>query len=120
MRQDEEREQIVVMRWAELAAGKYPALRRLHHIPNGGQRSKATAARLRAAGVKSGVPDLCLPCARGGYHGLYIEMKVGRNKPTANQADWLGYLRHAGYRAEVCWGADEAIGVITEYLEGRG
>ena len=27
-------------------------------------------------GLKSGVPDLCLPTAHGGYVGLYIEMKI--------------------------------------------
>ena len=57
MTQLEESEQIAIMQWAELARGKYPALKWLHHIPNGGQRSKATAARLKAAGVpvKSGI-----------------------------------------------------------------
>lgn len=106
-----------MMNWAQWARGKYPALQWLHHIPNGGQRSKATAARLKAAGVKSGVPDLCLPYPCGGYHGLYIELKVGKNKPTANQNAWLDYLDGAGYCVRVCWGADEAIGEITKYLE---
>lgn len=118
MTQLEESEQIAIMQWAELARGKYPALKWLHHIPNGGQRSKATAARLKAAGVKSGVPDLCLPYPCGDYHGLYIELKVGRNKPSANQNAWLDYLDGAGYCVRVCWGADEAIGEITRYLNG--
>lgn len=115
----EESEQIAIMQWAEMARGKYPALKWLHHIPNGGQRSKATAARLKAAGVKSGVPDLCLPCPCGDYHGLYIELKVGRNKFSANQNSWLDYLDGAGYCVRVCWGADEAIGEITKYLNGE-
>ena len=115
----EESEQIAIMQWAEMARGKYPALKWLHHIPNGGQRSKATAARLKAAGVKSGVPDLCLPCPCGDYHGPYIELKVGRNKPSANQNSWLDYLDGAGYCVRVCWGADEAIGEITKYLNGE-
>ena len=119
MTQIEESEQIAIMQWAEMARGKYPALKWLHHIPNGGQRSKATAARLKAAGVKSGVPDLCLPCPCGDYHGLYIELKVGRNKPSANQNSWLDYLDGAGYCVRVCWGADEAIGEITKYLNGE-
>ena len=119
MTQLEESEQIAIMQWAELARGKYPALKWLHHIPNGGQRSKATAARLKAAGVKSGVPDLCLPYPCGGYHGLYIELKVGRNKPSASQNAWLDYLDGAGYCVRVCKGADEAIGEITKYLNGE-
>lgn len=72
----EEQEQTVVMHWAAMAAGRWPELRMLFHIPNGGKRTKTEAARFRAAGVRSGVPDLFLPCARGGYHGLWIEMKA--------------------------------------------
>ena len=117
MRTLEENEQITIMRWAELACGRYPALRWLHHIPNGGQRSKATAARLKAAGVKSGVPDLCLPYPRGRWHGLYIELKVGRNKPSEHQRAWLDYLDGQGYCVRVCYGADEAINAIRRYLE---
>ena len=61
----EEQEQTVVMHWAAMAAGRWPELRMLFHIPNGGKRTKTEAARFRAAGVRSGVPDLFLPCARG-------------------------------------------------------
>ena len=54
----------------------------VYHIPNGGTRNKIEAANLKRQGVKSGVPDLCFPLARGKYHGLYIEMKVDSNKTT--------------------------------------
>lgn len=71
-------EQQCLFRWAEFASGKYPELRLMYHIPNGGARSKATAGRLKAEGVKAGVPDICLPVSRDGYHGLYIELKRER------------------------------------------
>ena len=86
----ESAEQIGLFRWAEFQAGAYPELHRLFHIPNGGHRHKATAGRLRAEGVKSGVPDICLPVPRGPYHGLYIEMKRMRGNDTSEtQDDWL-------------------------------
>lgn len=47
-----------------------------YHIPNGGLRSKREAARMKGQGVRPGVPDLCIPVARRGYHSLYIEMKA--------------------------------------------
>ena len=72
---------------------------------------------MKAEGLKAGVPDLCLPVARQGYHGLYIEMKYGRNKPTAKQKWWLEKLAEQGYKTIVCWGADEAIAVLEDYLE---
>ena len=88
----------------------------MFHIPNGGSRNKAEAANLRRQGVKPGVPDIFLPAPRGNYHGLWIEMKNGKNKTTAYQNTYIDYLNGSGYRAAVCYGADEAIRVITEYL----
>ena len=66
----EAEEQIALFEWAALQSGRFPELALLYHVPNGGSRNKIEAARLRAQGVKSGVPDLCLPVARGGNHGL--------------------------------------------------
>ena len=110
-------EQITLFQWAALNVGKMPELVLLHHIPNGGHRSKATAGRLRAEGVKSGVPDLCLPVSRGGFHGLYIEMKRERgNMPTAHQKEWIAALERQGYKAVVCHGWEAAAQTIIDYL----
>lgn len=116
MIQREESEQIALFQWAAMMESKYPALRLLHAIPNGGHRHKATAARLKAAGVKAGVPDICLPVARGDWHGLYIELKVGKNKLTEAQRRWKDDLIRYGYLALVCYGWEEARDVIEWYL----
>lgn len=113
----EEEEQIILMQWAELQQGRYPELALLYHVPNGGARAKTTAARLKAAGVKPGVPDLCLPVPRGVYHGLYIELKVGTNKTTENQKQWLAALAQQGYKTAVCYGWVEGSEVIKAYLK---
>ncbi|MDD6197471.1 MAG: VRR-NUC domain-containing protein [[Clostridium] aminophilum] len=117
--QFEEREQMALMHWAAYYESEYPELVLLFHIPNGGTRNKREAGRLKAAGVKAGVPDLCLPVPRGRWHGLWIEMKYGQNKPTVKQKDWIRRLRLQGYRVEVCYGQQEASEVILEYLEGE-
>ena len=57
-RDGEHVEQAALFRWAEFARARLPELTLLHAIPNGGHRHKATAARLKAEGVKRGVPDL--------------------------------------------------------------
>lgn len=67
-------EQQCLFRWAAFQSGRFPELALLYHVPNGGSRKKAEAGRFRAEGVKAGVPDLCLPVARGGFHGLYIRV----------------------------------------------
>ena len=115
-------EQVALFGWADVAswggadAGR---LELLHAIPNGGHRHKATAGRLRAEGVRAGVPDLCLPCASadGEYIGLYVELKRirgGRTSPV--QRGWHDRLRAAGHRVEVCAGWQEAARVIADHL----
>lgn len=87
------------------------------HIPNEGKRSAWYGAKLRAVGLKSGVPDLFIPAARKGFHGLFIEMKRdGKAKPTRAQLEWNMKLNSAGYRAVICYGAAEAIRVLQEYF----
>lgn len=114
----EDQEQAALMQWARTMEGRWPELADLHAIPNGGLRSKATAARLKATGVKPGVPDLHLPVARQGCHGLYIEMKRrhgGRISP--DQLRWMEELTRQGHRCAVCRGWEEAKRVIEEYLK---
>lgn len=113
----EANEQEALFRWAALACGRFPELDLLYHIPNGGSRNRLEAANLKRQGVKAGVPDLCLPAARGKFHGLYIEMKYGKNKTSEKQNKWLTALQSQGYAAAVCYGWQEAQELITKYLE---
>ena len=113
----ESEEQQSLFSWAEIQAGRYPELRLLYHIPNGGRRSKAEAGRFKAEGVKPGVPDVCLPVARGLYHGLYIELKrVKDGKTSEDQKTWIAELTKQGYYAAVCRGWAEASKVLLCYL----
>lgn len=113
---DESAEQMVLIEWCEAMRGKYPELDLIHHIPNEGKRSVATAVRLKRMGLKSGVPDLFLPVSRGKYHGLYIEMKAKGNAPTVAQNQWLCRLRVQGYKCIVAWSFDYARDYIEHYL----
>lgn len=61
----------------------HPELQLLYHVPNEGKRTWRTGARLKSEGLKPGVPDLCLPVARGKYHGLYVELKRRDQRATA-------------------------------------
>ena len=87
------------------------------HIPNGGGRSKAQGALLKATGTSPGVPDLMLPTPRGKHHGLFVEMKRTKGgRISAEQKDWIAYLQANGYRAIVCHGFEEAKKEIECYL----
>lgn len=112
-------EQARLFHWAQMASGKYPELRLMFHIPNGGSRGKAEAGRFKAEGVKAGVPDIFLPVARGDFHGLFIELKRREGgRVSKEQRQWLNNLWKQGYMAMVCKGWDEARVVIEEYLRG--
>lgn len=113
----ESEEQQALFRWAAYESGAHPELMLLYHIPNEGQRSRATGARLRAEGLKRGVPDLCLPVPRGKWHGLYIELKRLRGgRVSDEQQRWLDALNEQGYFAVVCRGWQQAAAEIQNYL----
>lgn len=94
------------------------------HSPNEGKRNPRTGAALKAAGMKAGFPD-CVVFDPFGVadkprnfqnikRGLAIELKVGKNKPTAAQAKWLSDLGGRGWRCEVCYTLDEVLDVLRE------
>ncbi len=113
----EHTEQVALFNWCKLMEGRHPQLALLFSIPNGGKRHLGTAVKLKASGTKSGVPDIFLPVAnRHGKHGLWIELKVGKNKPTKNQQHWLRELEAEGYATALCYGFEEARNTIVNYL----
>lgn len=113
----EGQEQSALMREIEL---RYPAAFKLiYHVPNGGHRHKAVAAKLKGQGVKSGVPDLVVPMARGGFFGLYIEFKATPPNDAAvsiSQYTWIRQLSEQGYLAIVCRGHFDAMEQLRAYL----
>lgn len=116
MHHNEDNEQMILFRWAAMQSGKFPELELLYHIPNGGKRNKAEAARFKSMGVKAGVPDLHLPVAKGGYHSLYIELKAANGRVSENQTEWLAALNRQGNKAVVCYGWEQAAQAIKDYL----
>lgn len=113
-------EQSALIDWTVLMQAKWPELKLFFHIPNEGKRSPAAALRLLSEGMKRGVPDNFLPVPRGGYHGLWIELKRTKNSSTTKeQKQWIEDLNAQGYLAVVCKGWEAAAKVIEEYLEGK-
>ena len=123
----EHAEQKAVCDWWRLACKGYglPEFS-LFAVPNGGARHPVVGRKLKAEGVRAGVPDLFLAVPRRypaaeetpGFEfiGLFVEMKRKPNKPSPEQEDVLLYLRQRGYHAVIAWSADEAIRAIKAYL----
>lgn len=116
VRQDREhQEQAALFRWAELNRVKHPALSLMFAIPNGGHRHKAVAGKLKAEGVKPGVPDIFLPWPSNNKSGLFVELKAPSGQISPAQRVWnLNLACH--YQAEFCFGWIEAAKTICEYL----
>jgi VRR-NUC domain len=114
-RSNEHAEQSAFIQWART----HDSACRIFAVPNGGHRSKFTAVKLKAEGVRPGVPDLMLPLPRGGSAGLFIEMKYGRNNLTAEQKRETQQLANDGYVVVIAWTAPDAIRMTHAYLAGR-
>jgi hypothetical protein len=137
----EHSQQVALFAWAALNFRNDARLRLLFAIPNGGERNKIVASRMKAEGVRAGVPDLLLPVP--GYevpgddtpkwYGLFIEMKkpAARLKREAKhkwdtggvsdeQVIWLNALEAQGYKVAVCYSWYEAANEIKFYLTGKG
>lgn len=103
----EHEEQRELVRWFRQS---WPDVR-IFAIPNGGARSKATAGRLKAEGVASGVPDLFVPAWR-----LWVEMKRTKGGSLSpEQKDWIKYLESVGFSCIVGKGAEDAKRQISAF-----
>lgn len=127
----EDDHQVALMKWA--AIRRLPRINGvlphsvladyLIHVPNGGSRNKAEAAKFKRMGVKAGVSDLLLAIPTANHHGLWVEMKApytsskDKNYPSPEQRDWINKMNNAGYRAVVCWGWHQAQDEIEQYIK---
>lgn len=114
------KEQIALFKWAERQVDslKETRLKLMYAIPNGMRTNIVQAALARRSGMKKGCPDICLPVPSGRYHGLYLEMKVGKNTTSKEQNWWLDALSRQGYYCNVAYSCADAIRIIEDYLIG--
>jgi hypothetical protein len=133
--------QKALFQWCALNIKQYPQLKWLYAVPNGFFSSSGQKAKMKAEGLKDGVPDICLPWPISKlkskevvkdertyfniwYHGLYIELKIEKRRNqkdggcSKEQLEWLAYLEEVGYFVAVCYGWQDAKNVIVRYLNG--
>lgn len=103
------------VRWFAIAHRNLSGV--LFSVPNEGKRSRSNANRMKAQGIVSGVADLVLAVARGGFHGLFIEMKSEKGRQTDNQKRFQADVEKQGYKYIICHGFDEFTAEITKYLD---
>lgn len=89
------------------------------HIGNERKASIQRRMAMKRAGVKKGVPDICVPVPNKKYHALYIEMKVKPNKPSPEQIEFLQRLNQCGNYAVIAWSGGEAIEILQKYIQNQ-
>ena len=119
-----EQQALVEMAWAHANHPRYGIIAEcLFAIPNGADVAEHHRARLVKEGLASGYPDLGLDVARGGYHGLRIEMKAPggyTNKAhSERQAKRHALLMREGYFAALCDDWQFAWKILCEYVDGK-
>lgn len=124
----EHMEQTAVFKWVETKLADYPELELLFAVPNGlpmvgGRHARSMIPQiinyLKVEGLKKGVPDMFLPVARAGFHGLFIEQKIKGGKLSDEQKWWLDKLRDQGYFCVDSWSQFQTQGHLLNYLEGN-
>lgn len=124
----EDGHQAALFCWAADNVGKYPQLKWLHSIPNGGERNVIVATKMIGTGTRSGVWDVFLPLPihtewAVQYAGLYIEMKREKYRTVKDgglrkeQIEFGNYAREIGYFTAICYSWEEARDVLIKYLE---
>lgn len=96
---------------------QYPNRRHnLFAVPNGGYRTKTTAALLKDEGQLSGVADLILLVRKGTCGALLLEAKVKGNYQSPNQKLWQKMIEADGYEYRIFHTIEEFASIVTEYL----
>lgn len=116
-RLSEHEEQVALFKLFAENVNTYPELEFAYAIPNGGQRHIAVAARLKAEGVKAGVPDIFIPAPRGSSNGLFVELKAKGGTVTPSQRKMLKSLEQCGYACIVAYGCEGAWKEVEGYLK---
>lgn len=118
MKQIESQHQKALFEWIRTQEIRDTRYSKIFAIPNGGKRDIKTAANLQREGVRSGVWDIFVPIPSYGLCGLWIEMKAGKNKLTANQKQFREGLT-SYYKFEVCYTWMEAKKILEQWMSNK-
>ena len=110
----ESNEQIAAMDWLRL---QHPEVaEHTMHIGNERKASYYMGYIMKRMGVLKGASDLFIAWPNGGYHGLFIEVKSAKGKPTPEQTAFLARMNAKGYYGCICYGAEQIMKKVTWYL----
>lgn len=99
----------------DLRANQDARYAKIFAVPNGQYRP----GQRMEPGLRAGAPDILWLLPACGYYGLAMELKVGKNKPTEVQSEWLQWLSDRNYFTCVVYNdPGEAMGILKRYIDG--
>lgn len=110
-------DQIRLFCWIRTRSDLHPYV---FSVPNDRKTNRIMGAILKHMGLKPGVSDICVSIPKGPYHGMYIELKFGKNKATQHQMNFIENMQSKGYHALVCVGYEAARAAIEAYMALEG
>lgn len=87
------------------------------HPANGERRDMKTAVRLKAMGVRPGVPDLVIPYGAGRM--LWLEIKAPGGRASKAQREYINKLRNYGHTVAIVQSVEDvrlalsALSIVT-------
>ena len=118
---------------SQMIQTKYPTIRFRHDLAADLKLTVGQARRNKALNPHRGFQDLTVFAARGGWHGLCVELKKpGENIYATRTTKWGGYatehlqeqaehhtlLRKEKYCAEFAVGIDQFESLLEWYMDG--
>lgn len=104
--------------WVRSMEPIYPVLEFMMHVPNGGARSAGEGGKLKAMGVRKGVPDILLHKRIGDWTGLCVELKSMKGKISPEQNVWLDSFASEGYLVTVLRTVEDFVEFTLLFLNG--
>ena len=86
------------------------------HIGNERKCTPQQGSILKRSGVKAGVWDNFIAIPRNNYHGLFVELKAGKNKLSDKQITFGDAVGMQMYKCVVAWSYEDARRAIEDYL----
>lgn len=91
----------------------------LFSIPNGGSRHILEAINLKKEGMTKGVADLFLAIPNKENHGVFIEMKAAKGKPSEEQKQFLALMHKLNYKVAIVRTFQTFVKIVQEQLGSK-
>lgn len=110
-------EQICQINYFNWLRNNYPFLEEnTYHFAGERKCSIQQGRTLKRMGTKPGVFDIFISLPLGGFGGLWLEIKIGKNKPTKEQKEFGKREITNGRAVAIVWGFDDAKAATLAYV----